>query len=346
MTDRQLPAGGAPQPVTPSAVDDTLELPATAPHPSVGPPPAGADPTASTDAPPPAEPGGKSRRRVWIEFPVLIISALLIAVFIKTFLFQAFWIPSSSMEDTLEVYDRVLVNKLSYRFGDIERGDVVVFDDPNGDPADESVAESILRNLRESVGLSTPKSEFIKRVIGVSGDTVEVRDGALLVNGETVDEPYLHPRSDMADFGPETVPEGQIFVMGDNRNASQDSRVFGPVAEDAVVGRGVRDHLADRPLGRSLSRPDGAVQSLASSTPAGFRRSGRVTPAWYNILSGADGVTSRRPFPRSHPWARKTSNATRPMSSFGSTRSTATSSRCSGTSSRPSVASTSPTVST
>ncbi len=208
-----------------SRLDDTVELPAAL----VPSPP---DPGMPVEEPP-----SEARpRRLWIEFPILVISALLIAVFIKTFLFQAFWIPSSSMENTLEVYDRVLVNKLSYRFGDINRGDVVVFDDPNGVPTEESVVASVFRNLRESVGLSTPKSEFIKRVVGIGGDTVEIRDGELLVNGEPVDEPYLHPRTDMPDFGPESVPEGSIFVMGDNRNASQDSRVFGSVSEDAVVG--------------------------------------------------------------------------------------------------------------
>jgi signal peptidase I len=187
-----------------SRLDDTVELPAS----MVPSPP---DPGMPVEEPP-----SEARpRRLWIEFPILVISALLIAVFIKTFLFQAFWIPSSSMENTLEVYDRVLVNKLSYRFGEIDRGDVVVFDDPNGAPTEESVVASVFRNLRESVGLSTPKSEFIKRVVGIGGDTVEIRDGELLVNGE---------------------PEGSIFVMGDNRNASQDSRVFGSVSEDAVVG--------------------------------------------------------------------------------------------------------------
>ncbi len=208
-------------------VDDTLEMPPRA-APPTGPV---ADVTTAPD-----DRGRRRGRPAWLEFPILVVSALLIAVFIKTFLFQAFWIPSSSMEDTLHVNDRVLVSKLAFRFGDIQRGDVVVFDDPNGTPSGESVVEAVLRNLRESVGLSTPRSEFIKRVIAVGGDTVEVTDGVLLVNGEVVEEPYLHPTSDMADFGPETISEGHIFVLGDNRNASQDSRIFGEVEESSVVG--------------------------------------------------------------------------------------------------------------
>ncbi len=175
----------------------------------------------------------------WVEFPLLIVVALTVAILIKTFLFQAFYIPSSSMEDTLNINDRVLVNKLSYRFGDIARGDVIVFDDPRGgfEEPDESFVGSAIRNVLESVGLATPRSEFIKRVIGLPGDTVEGREGAVWVNGQRLVEPYLkEPDAPIAPFGPVVVPEGQLFVMGDNRAASQDSRYFGPIPEEDVVG--------------------------------------------------------------------------------------------------------------
>jgi signal peptidase I len=182
------------------------------------------------------------RRRVpfWVEFPILIIVALGVAILIKTFLFQAFYIPSSSMEDTLNINDRVLVNKLTYRFGDIGHGDVIVFDDPRGgfEESPESVVSSAIRNVFESIGLATPRSEFIKRVIGLPGDTVEGIDGHVHVNGARLVEPYLKdPGYDIPPFGPVTVPPGQLFVMGDNRAASQDSRFFGTIPIDDVVGR-------------------------------------------------------------------------------------------------------------
>lgn len=176
----------------------------------------------------------------WVEFPVLIVIALGVAILIKTFLFQAFYIPSSSMEDTLNINDRVLVNKLTYRFGDINRGDVIVFDDPRGgfEEPDESVIDSAVRNVFESIGLATPRSEFIKRVIGVSGDTVEGIGGMVYVNGMALDEPYLKdPGYAIPPFGPVEVQAGQLFVMGDNRAASQDSRFFGTIPTDDVVGK-------------------------------------------------------------------------------------------------------------
>lgn len=183
----------------------------------------------------------KPRRKplpFWLELPLLVLVALVVAVFIKTFLVQAFWIPSSSMEDTLLVNDRVLVNKLAYRLGDIERGHVIVFDDPRGDAnGDESIFRSATRNVAEAVGLSTPRSEFIKRVIGLPGETVEIRDNQVLINGQDISEPYLKPGTSMRDFEAVTVPEGHVFVMGDNRNSSQDSRFFGPIPTDDVVGR-------------------------------------------------------------------------------------------------------------
>jgi signal peptidase I len=182
--------------------------------------------------------GSAARRSFWRELPILVLIALVLAVLVKTFAFQAFWIPSRSMADTLEVNDRVMVNKLAYRFGDVGRGDVIVFDDPSGPSSDgESLVASVLRNLGESVGLSTPKTEFIKRVVGLPGETLEIRDNRVLIDDVVIEEPYLGPAVEMADFGPVTVPEGELFVMGDNRASSRDSRFFGSIPVDDVVGR-------------------------------------------------------------------------------------------------------------
>jgi len=190
----------------------------------------------------PADPEESRKKQLpfWLEFPLLIAAALLIAVLIKTFLFQAFWIPSSSMEGTLQVYDRVLVNKVSYEFSDISQLDVIVFDDPRPgfEQPEEGALSRAIRNLKESIGLATPQSEFIKRVIGLPGDVVEGMDGNVFVNGERLEEPYLkHPDELISPFGPVQVPEGSLFVMGDNRRASQDSRFFGPIPIDDVVGK-------------------------------------------------------------------------------------------------------------
>jgi signal peptidase I len=141
----------------------------------------------------------------------IVVGAVLVALLVKTYLVQAFRIPSSSMEQTLLVGDRVMVNKLSYRLGDVSPGDVVVFERPAGAPG----------------GVDAPE-DLIKRVVAVGGDTVQTVDGRLVRNGEPVDEPYLAPG---------TIPDGQVWVMGDNRNNSSDSRVFGPVAETTIVGQ-------------------------------------------------------------------------------------------------------------
>lgn len=174
----------------------------------------------------------------WLELPLLIIAALAIAVVIKTFFLQAFWIPSSSMEDTLLINDRVMVNKLAYRVGDLQRGHIVVFDDPRGGAApQEGILEATRRNISEAVGLSVPRTEFIKRVVGLPGERVEIIDNQVLIDGTPIEEPYLKTGSLMPDFGPVVVPAGEMFVMGDNRNSSQDSRYFGSVPTDTVVGR-------------------------------------------------------------------------------------------------------------
>ncbi|MCB1246600.1 MAG: signal peptidase I [Acidimicrobiia bacterium] len=209
----------------------TAELPVTVPT----------DPEAST-----VEPEAKrGALPFWLELPLLIGAALIVAVVIKTFLFQAFYIPSGSMKETLQINDRVFVNKIAYSIGDIAIGDVVVFDDPRTGFAqpDEGVVDAALRNLAESVGLATPQSEFIKRVVGLPGDSVELRANQLYVNGSMVDEPYLAPDAlppsscPGSDFGPVEVPAESLFVMGHNRCHSSDGRAFGPIPIDDVVGK-------------------------------------------------------------------------------------------------------------
>lgn len=179
-----------------------------------------------------------AERSFWRELPLLLLVALVAAVLLKTFVLQSFFIPSESMVETLQINDRIMVNKLSYRFGDIKRGQVIVFDDPHDEgDVGESLLGSALRNVAESVGLSAPRSEFIKRVIALPGETVEIRGGVVMIDNTPIEEPYLAPGVQTTDFGPELIPEGHVFVMGDNRGSSSDSRVFGPIPADEVVGR-------------------------------------------------------------------------------------------------------------
>lgn len=182
--------------------------------------------TVDTEPDPPAsapERGRRARRREW---PLLLALSLLIAFGVRTFLVQAFYIPSGSMEQTLHGCpgchnnDRVLVDKVSYRFRAPERGEIVVFDG------------------RGSFTQQAQQKDFIKRVIGLPGDTVECCDdaGHVVVNGHPLAEPYLF-EDDAREFAPVTVPAGRLFVMGDHRCCSDDSRVKGTVPIDRVVGR-------------------------------------------------------------------------------------------------------------
>lgn len=191
-------------------------------------------------------------RQSWWDIPVTIAIALGVVLLITTFVVKPFSIPSGSMENTLQIGDRVLVNRMVYRFRDIERGDVVVF---NGSgsfvPAqvvpDRDPITGALVWVGQSFGLVAPDStDFIKRVIGVGGDRVTCCDeqGRILVNGKPIEEDYLFPGDapSLQPFDVE-VPEGTLWVMGDHRSASADSRAHlgdpggGFVPVDSVVGR-------------------------------------------------------------------------------------------------------------
>src|SRR5919202_3810785 len=150
-----------------------------------------------------------------VEFAIIVLIAFaLVFGLVRPFVVESFYIPSESMVPTLEVGDRVFVNKFVYRFSQPKRGDVVVFGSTEGEQED-----------------------LIKRVVGVPGDEVAVFDGALYVNGERWEEPYLNRElPDTSYYAPTTVPEGKVFVMGDNRANSRNSRFFGPLPIDNIEG--------------------------------------------------------------------------------------------------------------
>lgn len=202
------------------------------------PPPTASEPDAAPPEPEEEEP--KKKHSFWRELPVLVVIAFVVALLIKTFLLQAFYIPSASMEPTLVEGDRVLVEKVSYRLGEPRRGQVVVFEKEFVGLApeeDDPFWEDIVSALKGLFGFPTGGTQdFIKRVMAVEGDTIEGREGRVYVNGEVVEEPYLTEGTETSAFGPVQVPDGMIFVMGDNRGNSDDSRAFGPIPVEEVVG--------------------------------------------------------------------------------------------------------------
>ncbi|MCB0971992.1 MAG: signal peptidase I [Acidimicrobiales bacterium] len=175
-------------------------------------------------------PAGKSTARNLFEWALVVVGALFIAIIVRTFLFQTFYIPSPSMSPTLVENDRVLVNKLSYELHDVNRGDVVVFERPPNEPPSEI-------------------KDLIKRVVGLPGEHVSILEGQVRIDGRILEEPYVNGLDTTTDNcgtanvpGIDTtegfeVPEGTVLVMGDNRVNSQDGRCFGPIDQDLIVGR-------------------------------------------------------------------------------------------------------------
>ncbi|OEJ28376.1 signal peptidase I [Streptomyces agglomeratus] len=210
----------------------------------------------------------RKQRPFWKELPLLVVIALLLSLLIKTFLLQAFSIPSESMQNTLQKGDRVLVDKLTPWFGsEPERGEVVVFHDPGDWLKNEPTPRTnAVQKALGFIGLmpSAEDKDLIKRVVGVGGDTVECAGrGPLKVNGKALDEPYVFPGNTACSTDPDgqfkvTVPSGHLWVMGDHRQASGDSRYHqrepgaGMVPVDDVVGRAV---VVAWPVGRLDNLP-------------------------------------------------------------------------------------------
>jgi signal peptidase I len=200
----------------------------------------------------PAGRRGRRKRSFWREFPILVAVALLLAVVIKTYAIQAFFIPSGSMENTLEINDRVLVNKLVYDVRSIHRGDIVVFNgdgswDPGTPPRDTNFVVKFAQGFASMFGFGHPGDILIKRVIGLPGDKVACCDaqGRVTVNGVPLtEESYLYPGDAPSEIRFNIViPPGRLWVMGDHRLISDDSRNHlgqpggGTIPENAVIGR-------------------------------------------------------------------------------------------------------------
>ena len=196
------------------------------------------------DAPAPrddsSESGQESSSSVWQwvrETLILVGTALILATLLKMFLIQTFYIPTGSMLETLQLQDRVMVEKVSYVLGEPQRGDVIVFRRPGLEPDGLNPIKAI-QGLAESVHLIEPEPDrdLIKRIIALPGEEVTVVDGVTYINGDPLNEPYIVP--DQGNFGPFFVPEGHYFMMGDNRPNSLDSRfTLGTVPRANIIGK-------------------------------------------------------------------------------------------------------------
>jgi signal peptidase I len=268
---------------------------------------------------------GKGRwRSTWRELPVLIVVALAIALVIKTFVVQPFYIPSSSMEDTLLIGDKVLVNKLVYHLRSIQPGDIVVFNGvgswdtapppakPSSDPfvrAYDATLRPLFRSIADLFGTPVGQTDYIKRVIGVPGDDVACcnAQGLVTVNGVPLHESsYLFPGAAPSELRfNKVVPPGRIWVMGDNRAVSDDSRLRqarpggGTIPESQVIGRAFMivwppSRWRILPIPSTFGQPGVSKPAHAAASGAGMASPGDGTASYHT--SGMSGqVTSGTP---------------------------------------------------
>ncbi len=242
------PVPAAPQPVQPAQqsvfVVEPESATTTLPQPDTPQPSASQPDTPPTDTPPTdtPQPGAKKRKpkrsrgRHFIEWTIVLGVALALALLIRAFVFGAFYIPTNSMDPALESGDRVLVNKLSYFRAGPSVGDLVVFLPP---------AASATSGTDDIADI-----ELIKRVVAVGGQTVQGIGGGLFINGSPIVEEYLDPSVWTRPFLRVLVPDDHVFVMGDNRSNSRDSRQFGPVPTDNVIGRAFLIYWPPGSIGR------------------------------------------------------------------------------------------------
>lgn len=202
------------------------------------PAPSKAGPGGNTDD----ESASRSSKRYLAEGAGLVGLAIIVAVIVRAFVLQAYYIPSASMVPQLRVNDRVVVSRLSYDLHRPHRGDIVVFPAPPGEaplPPHRNLVSRVAHDAGSGLGLSTDQTVLIKRVVGLPGETVQGQGGRVYIDGRMLIEPYLPEATRTSTFGPERIPPGMVWVMGDNREDSSDSRVFGAIPERTIVGRAV-----------------------------------------------------------------------------------------------------------
>lgn len=185
-----------------------------------------------------------SGKNTWLETIGVIIGALVLALVVQAFVVKPYKIPSPSMEPTLAVGQRVLVNRLANNFSDPKVGEIIVFEPPSGAENNAPGGEQCAAPRRPNTACLKPTpgklgKAYVKRLVGLPGDRLSVKAGRLTRNGKAVDEPYAQPceGGDVCDIPTFTVPKGGYFMMGDNRGNSDDSRYWGPVPRENIVGR-------------------------------------------------------------------------------------------------------------